>query len=63
MKQGRINEIVLAYFPEGEFTDEQRCFARLACENVERETRQEAVSMAYDLANSLAQTPRDKDAT
>lgn len=63
MKQKRINEIVLAYFPEDEFSDEHRRFARLACENVERETRQEAVSAAYDLANSLASTPRELDNT
>ena len=61
MKQKRIEEIVLAYFPKDEFTDEQRRFARLACENVERETRQEAVSAAYDLANNLAKTPRESD--
>lgn len=62
MKQKRIEEIVLAYFPEGgEFNDKHRRFARLACENVEREARQEAVSMAYDLANNLAKTPRDSD--
>lgn len=58
MKQERIEEIVLAYFPKGEFTDEHRRFARLACENVELETRQEAVSAAYDLANNLAYVSR-----
>ena len=63
MQQKRIEEIVLTYFPKDEFSDEQRRFARLACENVERETRQEAVSAAYDLANMLAKTPREHDAS
>ena len=53
MKQKRIDEIVLAYFPDDEFNDDHRRFARLACENVERETRQEAVDMAYDLISKL----------
>jgi len=62
MKQKRIDEIVLAHFPkDGGFNDEVRTFARLACENVERETRQEAVNMAHDLVNSLAKTPREGD--
>lgn len=62
MKQRRIDEIVLAYFPdEGEFSDDHRRLARIACENVERESRQEAVSMAYDLANNLANSPRQND--
>jgi len=62
MRQKRIEEIVLAYFPKNEFTDEHRRFAQLACENVERETRQEAVSAVFDLANALAKTPRELEA-
>jgi len=61
MKQERIVKIVLAYFPEDEFTDEHRRLARLACENVERETRHEAVNAAYALANNLSKTPRESD--
>lgn len=57
----RIEEIIEAYFPKPEFTDDHRRFARLACENVERETRQEATSAAYDLANELAKSPRQRE--
>ena len=60
MKQSRIQQIVDAYLPKDEFSEETRRYARLACENVERETRQDAVSLAYDLANTLAKTPREE---
>jgi len=59
MKQARINEIITIYFPIDKFSDEQRDTARLACENVEREVRQEATSAVFDLANSLSKKPRD----
>ena len=59
MKQSRLQEIVDVYTNGGDFTVEQERLVRLACENVERETRQDAVSATYDLANKLAQTPRD----
>ena len=61
MNQERINEIIATYFPNSEFTDEQIRLARIACENVERETRQQAVSDVYDLANHLARTPKERD--
>lgn len=58
MEQRRLEEIVDAYLPKDEFGDDIRRFARLACENVEREVRQDAVSAAHHLANQLAVTPK-----
>ena len=60
MKQSRIEEIIDTY-TDDTFSDEQKRIMRLACENVERETRQECVSKAYDLANELAKTPRQRE--
>ena len=58
MKQSRIEQIVLAYFPEDEFDDKARRYARLVAENVEREARQKIVSSIYELANSVAASSR-----
>lgn len=60
MKQSRIEEIVNAY-ADATFSEDQKRFMLLACENVERETRQDFVSAVYDLANKVAVKPRQSD--
>ena len=54
MKKSRIEEIINVYFPESEYDNDTRYKVWLVASNVERETRQDAVSSVYDLANALA---------
>ena len=51
--QSIIEHIVSAYFPSDQFSDETRRLATFACENVEREVRQDIAKNAYELANQI----------
>lgn len=48
-----ISEMVEIYFPADKYDDEVRKYAQCLAENVERQTRQKAVSAIFDLANKV----------
>ena len=54
MKKKEIEKVIEIYFPKEKHSEEVLEAARLACWNIERMTRMEAVRKAYDLANALA---------
>jgi len=58
MSDKEVNEVIAAYFPSDKFSQKTIDLVRIACNNVERITRQRASSKAFDLANTLAQRPK-----
>lgn len=61
MRYSEIQDILTLYTKDEGFTKDQIKIICTLCDVVERTTRQECVSAAYDLANKLAVSPRNQD--
>ena len=61
MNTEELKNIIDAYFPESEHDEETLRMARLMGQDVERVTRQHAVSKAYSLAHEICKTPKQND--
>lgn len=59
MKAVDLTKIINAYFPVNEHDVDTLRLARLMGEDVERQTRQAAVSIAYSMAHEISKTPSE----
>lgn len=60
MTQSRLEKIVEAFTDET-FTSEQKRCVRLACEDIERETRHGIVELLHQNTSKINRTPREKN--